>query len=139
MIDELISTAAEKTGLSAAQVRTALAGAMGLVRKHADGTAVEALLDKVPGLDALADEGAKGGGGGGLLGGLMKGLGGASGGAMADGMALIQDLAKDGISAEDLKLLVPTATKLIREKTGHDVLGDALKSIPGVGGMLSQG
>lgn len=137
MIDELISTAAEKTGLSAAQVRTALAGVLSLVRKHADGTAVEALLDKVPGLGALADEGAKGGGG--LLGGLMKGLGGASGGAMADGMALMQDLAKDGISAEDLKLLAPTATKLIREKTGQDLLGDALKSIPGVGGMLSQG
>ncbi|HYD43856.1 MAG TPA: hypothetical protein VEA79_01180 [Phenylobacterium sp.] len=61
MIDELISTAAEKTGLSPAQVRTALAGAVGLVRKHADGTAVEALLDKVPGLDALADEGARSG------------------------------------------------------------------------------
>ena len=139
MIDELISTAAQKTGLSAAQVRTALAGALSLVRKHADGTAVEALLDKVPGLDALADEGDQAKGGGGLMGGLMKGLGGASGGAMADGMALMQNLAKDGISAEDLKLLVPVATKLVHEKTGHDVLGDALKSIPGVGGMLSQG
>jgi hypothetical protein len=138
MIDELIATVAQKTGLQPAQVRTALAGAISLVRKHADGTAVEALLDKVPGLDALADEGPKSGGGG-MLGGMMKGLGGAGGGAMADGMALMQNLAKDGVSAEDLKLLVPVATKTIQEKTGHDVLGDALKSIPGVGGMLSQG
>lgn len=140
MIDQLIEQVAANTNLNADQARTALSGALGLIQKHGDDSKVSELFDAVPGAADLAAEGApEASGGGGLLGGLMKGLGGSGGAAMSDAMAMVQNLGKDGIQMSDLQQLLPIAQQFIVENVGADKLGEVLKSIPGIGGMLGGG
>ena len=136
MIEELYSEAAGPTRLSERQVKDALAGALGLIQKHADPAKTKALFDGVPGAKALAASGAPPAKGGGLFGGLMKSVGGAGGAAMSDALALQGRLGKEGVSQDQLKQLLPIARDFVRRKTGRDLLGDTLKSIPGVGSML---
>ncbi len=71
-----------------------------------------------------------------MFGGLMKSVGGAGGAAMSDALALQGRLGKQGITQDDLKQLLPVAREFVRARTGRDLLGDTLRSIPGVGGML---
>ena len=140
MIEELYAEAAGQTRLNERQVRDALAGALGLIQKHADPAKTQALFQAVPGTQALAASGMQAPkGGGGLFGGLMKAAGGAGGAAMSDALALQGRLGKQGITQNDLKQLLPIARGFVRRKTGQDLLGDTLKSIPGVGSMLGGG
>ena len=140
MIEELYAEGARQTDLDERQVRDALAGALGLIQKHAEPARTQALFKAVPGTQALAASGAPSSkGGGGLLGGLMKGVGGAGGAAMSDAMALQGRLGKQGISLDDLKQLLPVARAFVQRKTGQDLLGETLRSIPGVGSMLGSG
>ena len=136
MIEELYAEAAAQTRLDERRVKDALAGALGLIEKHADPAKTAALFKGVPGAQALAASGAPAQKGGGLFGGLMKSVGGAGGAAMSDALALQGRLGKQGISQDDLKQLLPIARAFVRRKTGQDLLGDTLKSIPGVGSML---
>ncbi len=138
MIEELFGEAAAKTGLSQSQVIAALAGALGLIRKHAEPAKVQALFQAVPGTQDLAEAGAEAApkGGGGLFGGIMKAAGGAGGAAMSDAMALQGRLQKQGLGTDELKRPLPVARAFVQQKTGKDLLGDTLRSIPGVGGML---
>ena len=136
MIEELYAEAAGKTRLDERQVKDALAGSLGLIHKHAEPAKTQALFQAVPGTQALAAAGAPPKGGGGLLGGLMKTAGGSGGAAMSDALALKGRLAKQGISQDDLKQLLPVARAFVQRKTGKDLLGDTLRSIPGVGSML---
>lgn len=134
MIDDLIAQAAAATRLDAAQVRTALAGALALIDRHGDAAKVQALYDAAPGAQGLAGEGAgilpkKG-----MMGGLMAKV---AGGPAADAMALMGRLQKDGISMEDLKALLPVAMEWVRAQTGRDLLREVAASIPGVGQMLA--
>ena len=136
MIEELYAEAAGQTRLNERQAKDALAGALGLIQKHADPGKTTALFDGVPGAQALAASGAPPAKGGGLLSGLMKAAGGSGGAAMSDALALQGRLGKAGITQDDLKQLLPVARAFVRRKTGRDLLGDTLKSIPGVGSML---
>ena len=139
MIEELYAEAAGRTRLNEGQVKATLAGALGLIQKHADPAKSRALFDGVPGTQALAAAGAPPKGGGGLMGGLMKAAGGAGGAAMSDALALQGRLGKQGVTQDDLKQLLPIARAFVQRKTGKDLLGDTLKSIPGVGPMLGAG
>ena len=136
MIEELYAEGAARTRMDEQQVRTALAGALGLIEKHAEPAKTRALFEAVPGAQPLAAAGKAPAKGGGLLGGLMKAAGGSGGAAMSDALSLQGRLAKAGISQDDLKQLLPVAREFVRRKTGRDLLGDTLRSIPGVGGML---
>ena len=137
MIDRLIVEGAAATGLSEAQVRMALAGALGLLRKHADLNRLNALFAAVPGAEALASSpDAQVKGGGGLFGGLMKSAGGVSGAAMADAMGMLDKAQRAGVGKPQLKALLAVAQEQIRAAGGGDVLGDAIESIPGVGALL---
>ena len=138
MIEELFGEAAAKTRLSESQVIAALAGALGLIHKHAEPAKVQALFQGVPGTQDLAEAGAEAAPkkSGGLLGGLMKAAGGSGGAAMSDAMALQGRLKAQGVGTDDLKQLLPVARAFVERKTGKDLLGDTLRSIPGVGGML---
>jgi hypothetical protein len=135
MIEQLLPEATAKTGLSEAQTRAALSGSLGLIRKHGDPAKVRALFDGVPGASAWAAEGEaalpkpKGG----LFGGLAKAAGGA---AAPDALALMGRLKDQGISSSSLQALLPVARGFVRERTGRDLLGDALKSVPGAGSVL---
>lgn len=135
MIDSLAEAIADRTRLDATQVRTTLAGALSLIRKHGDATKVAALFEAVSGAQALSEAGPplpKPG----LFGGVMKAAG---GGALADGMAMLQSLSKSGIGSVDLQQALPIAADWVRAQTGRDLLGEALASIPGAGGLLSRG
>ena len=136
MIEELYAEAAGRTRMDERQVKAALSGALGLIHKHADPAKTQALFQAVPGTQALAAAGAPPKGGGGLMGGLMKAAGGAGGAAMSDALALQGRLGKQGVGQDDLKQLLPIARAFVQRKTGKDLLGDTLKSIPGVGSML---
>lgn len=139
MIERLISEGAAATGLSEAQVRMALAGALGLLRKHAALDRLNALYAAVPGSEALANStDAQVKGGGGLFGGLMKSAGGVSGAAMADAMGMLDKAQRAGVGKPQLKALLTVAQDRIRAAGGGEVLGDAIESIPGVGTLLKR-
>jgi hypothetical protein len=135
MIDELIHEVAAKTRLDASQARILLADALALIRKHADPAKVAALFEATPGAEALA-AGAAPLPKSGLLGGAMRMAG---GGALADGMAVLQSLSKSGIVQADMQAALPIAVRWVKERAGADLLGEALQSIPGAGGLLSRG
>ena len=135
MIEDLLPEASAKTGLSETQVIAALAGSLGLMKKHGDPARVSALFAGVPGTSDLAEAGqaaapAKKGG---LFGGLAKAVGGA---AAPDALALMDRLKAQGVSSGDLQKLLPVARQFVQTRTGKDLLGDALKSIPGSGALL---
>lgn len=137
MIDRLIADAAGAAGLAPDQARAALAGALGLLEKHADPQLMARLYAQVPGAEALAtsDE-ARARPGGGLFGGLMRGAGGLSGAAMADAMGLLGRLERAGVGKAELKRLLPAARERVRAEAGEDLLGEAVRSVPGVGALL---
>lgn len=137
MIEDLIRTCADRTRLDQAQVRMTLAGALGLLDKHAAREPVHEIYRQVPGAQALATspEGRVKGGGG-LFGGLMKAAGGVSGAAISDAMGMLGRLQAQGVEKADLKALLPVAEDWIRQRTGRDLLREAVASVPGVGPLL---
>lgn len=138
-IEDLMLQAAVAAGLEPDQARLALAGALGLLDKHADPEARDAVYAAVDGAEALARSPEAKARSGGLMGGLMKGAGGVSGAAIADAMGLLDRLKKSGVDKADLKRLLPAARAQLRDATGHDLLGDAVRSVPGVGPLLGDG
>ena len=137
MIDDLIELVTHRTRLDTAQARSVLAGALGLLDKHAAAEPMTALYTAIPSVHALASapEAAPRAGGG-LLGGLMKSAGGVSGAAIADAMGLLDRLKKQGVEKADLKAVLPLAEEWVRVRTGRDLLTEALASVPGVGPLL---
>jgi len=135
MIEGLIAEARAGTRLTEGQTRAALAGALGLIKKHGEPGKVRALFDGVPGTAELAaaGEAAAPRPKGGLFGGLAKAVGGS---AAPDALALMDRLKGQGVHSEDLKALLPVARAWVRAKTGRDLLGEALGSIPGMGAFL---
>ncbi len=137
MIDDLISEAAARAGLSTAQARLALSAAMALIQKHGDPEKVGELLQAIPGADALAAEGSSlTASQGGLMGGLLKSVGGAGGAAMTDAMAMGPRLAREGVTTSDMQAILPVAMNFVRERSGRDLLRDVLASVPGLGKLL---
>lgn len=138
MIDELITDGAAKTGLSPAKVRVALQASLGLLDKHAAPSKTQELYDAVPGTEALARApDARPRSGGGLFGGLMRSAGGVSGAAMADAMGALNRIQKEGVSKDQLKVLMHVAIDRVRERTGKDLLREVVESVPGVGGLIA--
>jgi len=137
MIDDLIALCARRTRLDEGQARAALAGALGLLDKHAAREPMQAIWREIPGAEDLArsPEGRVKSGGG-LFGGVMKAAGGVSGAAVADAMGLLGRLRKQGVDKAELKALLPVAEDWVRERTGRDLLREALASVAGVGPML---
>lgn len=141
MIEELISEAATRTGLSADQARLGLGAALALIEKHGESIKVAELLDEIPGAAKLAAEGAvltqqKSGG---LMGGLMSKVGGSGGAAMSDAMAMGQKLARQGVTTSDMQAMLPVAMDFVRSKTGRDLLREVLVTVPGLGKLMTGG
>ena len=135
-IDALIAAAASAADLNPDQARLALTGALGLLERHAAGSARDAVYAAVDGAEDLARSPEAKPRGGGLLGGLMKSAGGLSGAAIGEAIGLLDRLNKAGIDKDDLKRLLPAAREVVTKATGRDLLGEAVRSIPGVGPML---
>ncbi|ADK99491.1 hypothetical protein [Brevundimonas subvibrioides] len=134
--DDLTVLSAGDSGLSQDQARVALTGALGLLDRHAARETVVALFDAVPGAEAAARSEGAARSKRGLFGGLIAGAGGLSGKAVAEAMGLLDQLEDVGVSKADLKRLLPAARDRVRALTGRDVLGEAVRSVPGVGPLL---
>jgi hypothetical protein len=139
LIEDVMSQAAAEAGLDAEEARAALVGALGLLEKHAEVEARDAFYAAVPGAGALARSAEAKPRGGGLMGGLMKSAGGVSGAAIADAMGLLDRLKRIGVGKDELKRLLPAARAAVTGATGRDWMGEAVKTVPGVGALLGDG
>ena len=57
----------------------------------------------------------------------------------AEAMGLLDQLKDHGVGKDELKRLLPAARERVRAATGRDLLGDAVRSVPGVGPLLGGG
>jgi hypothetical protein len=138
MIEELVELSAKHAGLSQDQARSALSGALYLIRKHGEPAKVEDLFAAIPGAADLAEAGAAltANKGGGLMAGLMSKAGGAGGAVMSDGMAMNQQLTRKGVTISDMQKILPLAMSWVKDKTGEDKLRSVFSTIPGLGPLL---
>ena len=139
MIETLIQRAADRTGLTTQQAHVGLSAALFLIEKHADPLKVRELFDAVPGAQDLAAAGAalSQNKSGGLIAGMMRNVGGASGAAMSDAMAVGQKLTRQGVTVADMQAILPVGMAFVQETTGGDLLRAVLKTIPGLGPLLT--
>jgi hypothetical protein len=135
-LEQVVTDAAVAAGLTPEQARTALVSALGLLDKHADPEALTPLYAAVTGAEDAARSDEARPPRGGLMGGLMKSAGGLSGKAIGDAMAVLGRLEKIGVDRDALKRLLPAARDRITAATGRDWLGEAVKTVPGVGSLL---
>lgn len=134
--DDLVAFAADRAGLTETQARAALTGALGLLDRHAGREPLAALYAAAQGAEAAARSKAAERPRRGLFGGLMASAGGVSGKAVAEAMGLLERLKEDGLDKAALKRLLPAARERVRAATGRDLLGEAVRSVPGVGPLL---
>ncbi|MBX9616074.1 MAG: hypothetical protein K2X25_10805 [Caulobacteraceae bacterium] len=137
--DDVVTGAATAAGLNPDQSRAALAGALGLLERHAAPGPRAALYAAVAGTEAAARSKAAERPRRGLFGGLMANAGGVSGAAVAEAMGLLERLKDHDVGKAELKRLLPAAREQVRAATGRDLLGDAVRSVPGVGPLLGDG
>jgi hypothetical protein len=137
--EEVVTEAAADAGLTPDQARTALTGALGLLERHAGRDARDALYAAVAGTEAAARSQGASRPRRSLFGGLMASAGGVSGAAVAEAMGLLERLKVEGVGKAELKRLLPAARARVRAATGQDLLGEAVRSVPGVGPLLGDG
>ena len=137
--DAVTTAAAADAGLTGAQARAALTGALGLLDRHAGRETLAALYAAVDGAEAAARSKAAERPKRGLFGGIMASAGGVSGAAVAEAMGLLDRLRDEGVDKAALKRLLPAARARVRAATGRDLLGEAVRSVPGVGPLLGDG
>lgn len=136
-IDAVVTEAASRLDLSRHQIEAVATGALGLLDRHASPDLMRPIYDAIAGSEARAvDERGRKAKGGGLFGGVMRSAGGLSGAAIADAMGLADRLKDQGIDRDMLKRALPALRAVVREQTGRDLLGEAIRSVPGVGGLL---
>ena len=66
----------------------------------------------------------------------MKSAGGVSGAAIGDAMGALDRMKRIGVDKADLKRLLPVARDQVTRATGRDLLGEVIRTVPGVGPML---
>lgn len=137
--DDVVSAAAARAGLTETRAAAALTGALGLLDRHAGREPLAALYAAVDGAEAAARSKAAERPRRGLFGGIMASAGGVSGAAVAEAMGLLDRLKDEGVDKAALKRLLPAARERVRAAAGRDLLGEAVKSVPGVGPLLGDG
>jgi hypothetical protein len=137
--EALSDAAAQEAGLDRESARAALTAALGLLDRHAGRETLVALYDVVDGAEAAARSEGAARPRRGLFGGLIAGAGGLSGKAVAEAMGLLEALEVHGIGKAEMKRLLPAARDRVQAATGRDLLGDAVRSVPGVGPLLGGG
>jgi hypothetical protein len=137
--DDVVSAAAARAGLTETRAAAALTGALGLLDRHAGREPLAALYAAVDGAEAAARSKAAERPRRGLFGGIMASAGGVSGAAVAEAMGLLDRLKDEGVDKAALKRLLPAARERVRAAAGRDLLGEAVRSVPGVGPLLGDG
>ena len=59
--------------------------------------------------------------------------------ALTGALGLLDRLRDEGVDKAALKRLLPAARDRVRAATGRDLLGEAVRSVPGVGPLLGDG
>ncbi|WP_426038046.1 hypothetical protein [Brevundimonas sp. DC300-4] len=134
--DDVACAAATQAGLTEAQATAALTGALGLLDRHARREPLAALYAAVDGAETAARSRAADRSKRGLFGGIVASAGGVSGAAVAEAMGLLDRLGSEGVDKAALKRLLPAARDRVQAATGRDLLGEAVRSVPGVGPLL---
>ncbi len=134
--DDVACAAATQAGLTEAQATAALTGALGLLDRHARREPLAALYAAVDGAETAARSRAADRPKRGLFGGIVASAGGVSGAAVAEAMGLLDRLGSEGVDKAALKRLLPAARDRVQAATGRDLLGEAVRSVPGVGPLL---
>ena len=135
----LVLGAAADADLPEDAARAALTGALGLLERHAAAEPLAAFYAAVEGAeDAALSDGAERPKRG-LFGGFLASAGGVSGKAVSEALGLLEQLEPKGVGKAELKRLLPAARARVRAATGRDLLGDAVRSVPGVGPLLGDG
>ncbi len=128
-MDELIARVAQAAKLDPKLAEKAIGIIVHLIRTNGDKAKAQALLDMLPGAEALADTHGKaassGGGLMGLLGGSMGGLMGAAAKLQGAGLSMEQ------ISATGTQVL-----GFAQEKAGKDLVKEVAASIPGLSAYI---
>lgn len=130
-MQDFINSVTERLGIDEDQAKSAVGSVLAMLRKDGDADG-GALLDKLPGANALADEAeGGGGGGGGLLGkvsGMLGGLGGGAGG--------LAGLASTGLSTDKLKDLGGMLVEYAKKIAGDDLVNKVVSKVPGLSAIL---
>jgi len=135
-IDDVIRRAAVKSACSEDQARQVITAGFWLLHKHGEPSAVRAVFDRLPGAAAVAGSTAAVRRKPGLLAGLIKATNGLPLAVVADGAALLIRFKAAGIERVTAKRVTRSVRHQVEVETGHDLVGDALRTIPGVGDML---
>jgi hypothetical protein len=117
-MDELIARLVANVGVDRSAAEKAVGIILDFLRKEGPADKVQALLDSIPGAQALME--AQGQGGGGMF--ALSGIMGAGSRMMAAGLSMGQ---VQGVTREIIAFA--------REKLGDDAVGEIVGSIPGLG------
>lgn len=147
-MQEFISMAASKFGLSEDSASGLTGGLLGKLKESVSAEDFSALADKVPGLGDLADAGGESaeqsGGGGGLLGGLAGALGGGGGGGLLGGLAekaggaagIMGLVEKSGLDMSQAGGFVSSLVGWLKEKAGGGIVEKIVSQVPALKGLL---
>ena len=119
-MNELINRLVANCGVDPPAAEKAIGIILDFLRKEGPPDKVQALMDKMPGSDALAAAAAGGESSGGMFG--MGGIMGAANRLMAAGLSMgqVQSVTREVVA-------------YAREKAGEDAVGEVVGAIPGLG------
>jgi len=118
-MDELVERLTAKCGVERAAAEKSVGIILDFLRKEGPPDKVQALLDKMPGAEALAASAGEQSAGGGMFG--MGGIMGAANRLMAAGLSMgqVQSVTREVVA-------------YAREKAGEDAVGEVVGAIPGL-------
>ncbi|MGI8526090.1 MAG: DUF2267 domain-containing protein [Pseudolabrys sp.] len=117
-MDELIGRLVAKVGIDRPTAEKAVAIILDFLRQEGPPSEVQALFDKMPGAQALAQQGDSGGGG----------VGGGMGGIMGAGSKMMAA----GLGMEQVQAVTREVIGFARETAGEDAIGAIVGAIPGL-------
>ena len=121
-MDELVGRLVANVGVNRGAAEKAVGIILDFLLKEGPPEKVQALMDKLPGAQALQQSAASDGGGGGMF---MSGIMGAGTRMMGVGLSMGQ---VQGVTRETIAYA--------REKAGEDTVGEIVCAIPGLGQVI---
>jgi hypothetical protein len=121
-MDEFIGRLVANVGVTREVAEKSVGIILEFLIKEGPPEKVQALMDRLPGADALLQSAAADGGGGGMFG----------GGLMAAGTRLMSV----GLSMDQVQSVTREVISYAREKAGEDTVGEIVGSIPGLGQFI---
>jgi hypothetical protein len=121
-MDELVGRLVANVGVTRAGAEQSIGIILDFLKKEGPPDKVQALVDKLPGAEALLQSAQNDGDGGGMF---MSGIMGAGTRMMSVGLSMDQ---VQGVTRETIAY--------VREKAGEDTVGEIVGAIPGLGQFI---